>query len=66
MERELLTISEVAEYLKVSKRTACLWCKAGKLPAFKVGHEWRITLEDLDRTIRRQMMNHRPMQRSIG
>jgi excisionase family DNA binding protein len=37
-----LTVGEVAEYLRVSRVTVWRWCKSGKLPAFKIGHEWRI------------------------
>ena len=48
---ELLTIAEVAEYLKLSQRTAWRWCKSGQLPAFKVGHQWRVTQRDLKRFI---------------
>jgi excisionase family DNA binding protein len=49
---ELLTIAEVATYLKLSRRTAWRWCKSGHLPAIKVGHQWRIAKSDLDNFIR--------------
>ena len=45
---QLLTIAEVATYLKLSRRTAWRWCKAGHLPAFKVGHQWRVAQQDLE------------------
>ncbi len=45
---ELLTIAEVATYLKVSRRTAWRWCKSGRLPAGKIGHQWRVTRSDLE------------------
>ena len=51
---QLLTIAEVAAYLKLSRRTAWRWCKSGRLPAFKVGHQWRVAQRDLDEFIRRQ------------
>jgi excisionase family DNA binding protein len=44
---DLLTIEEAAEYLKLSKRTTWRWCKSGRLPAFKIGHQWRISKTDL-------------------
>ena len=50
---ELLTIAEVADYLKLSRRTTWRWCKTGHLPAFKVGHQWRVAQSDLDRFIQR-------------
>jgi excisionase family DNA binding protein len=50
----LLTIPEVAHYLKLSRRTTWRWCKSGQLPAFKVGHQWRVAQSDLDRFIQRR------------
>lgn len=51
---ELLTIAEVAVYLKLSRRTAWRWCKAGQLPAVKVGHQWRVARSDLESFVRRR------------
>jgi len=48
----LLTIAEVATYLKLSRRTTWRWCKSGRLPAFKVGHQWRVAQNDLEDFIR--------------
>jgi len=39
---EILTVQEVADYLKVSRTTVWRWCSDGKLTAFKVGRGWRI------------------------
>ncbi len=47
---ELLTVEEVATYLRVSRSTVWRWCQAKKVPAFKIGREWRISgpvLEEL-------------------
>jgi excisionase family DNA binding protein len=51
---ELLTIAEVAVYLKLSRRTAWRWCKAGQLPAVKVGHQWRVARSDLENFVRKR------------
>jgi excisionase family DNA binding protein len=51
---ELLTIAEVAVYLKLSRRTTWRWCKSGQLPAVKVGHQWRVARSDLENFIRQQ------------
>ena len=50
----LLTIAEVAACLKLSRRTAWRWCKSGHLPAFKVGHQWRVAQSDLERYIQQR------------
>lgn len=39
---EILTVQEVAKYLRTSRSTIWRWCSEGKLPAFKVGRSWRI------------------------
>lgn len=47
LEDEVLTVQEVADHLKVSQATVWRWCKSGKLPAFRVGQQWRIRAADL-------------------
>ena len=45
---EIMTIREVAEYLKVNERTIYRLLAAKKLPAFKVGGSWRFRRADID------------------
>jgi len=47
---ELLTIQEVADILRVSKRTIFRYIKSGKLKATKIG-QWRIKREDINKLI---------------
>lgn len=44
---ELLTVQEVAEYLRVSRVTVWRWCQQGILPAFRIGRNWRIRRDEL-------------------
>lgn len=37
------TLTEVADALKVTRRTLYNYIKEGKLPAVKVGSQWRVT-----------------------
>ena len=53
-EGEILTLKEVAEYLKVTERTIYRLAGAKKIPAFKVGGTWRFSRADIDEWIRRQ------------
>lgn len=39
---EFLKVIEVADLLRVSKATVQRWCAEGRLPAFKIGQQWRI------------------------
>ena len=51
MTGEILTIKEVAEYLKLAEKTAYRLAADGKLPGFKVGGSWRFKQEDIERWI---------------
>lgn len=51
---EILTVREVAEYLKVTERTIYRLATAKKLPAFKVGGTWRFSRADIDSWIKLQ------------
>ncbi|MCX6024638.1 MAG: helix-turn-helix domain-containing protein [Chloroflexi bacterium] len=45
---DLLTVLEVMAHLKVCRATVQRWCKEGKLPAVKIGKEYRVRRRDLD------------------
>jgi excisionase family DNA binding protein len=49
VEERYFTVEEVAERLKVSHMTIYRWIKAGKLGAYKMGGEFRITERDIER-----------------
>jgi excisionase family DNA binding protein len=44
----LMTIDEVADYLRVKKRTVYDWVKKGKIPAIKAVGLWRFRRERID------------------
>jgi len=45
---EILTLKEVAKYLKLAEKTAYRLAAEGKLPGFKVGGSWRFTRTDIE------------------
>jgi excisionase family DNA binding protein len=47
MQNELLTVKEVAAYLRISRVTAWRWCQEGIIPAFRIGRSWRIRRDEL-------------------
>ena len=49
---KLLTIREVANYLRVSERSVLRYIEAGRLKASKVGW-WRIKQSDLDNFLKK-------------
>ena len=50
----IMTIGEVADYLKVTERTIYRLAGAKQIPAFKVGGSWRFSKADIDGWIRQQ------------
>lgn len=50
----LMTIEELAEYLRVKKRTIYDWVKKGKIPAIKAVGQWRFKKDMIDAWLNRQ------------
>ena len=44
----VLTLDEVARYLRVHQSTVYRLLKKKELPAFKVGSDWRFDVESID------------------
>lgn len=59
--KRLLTTKQVAERFGCSTKTVRSWCRAGHLKSIKIGNEYRISEEYLDRLIDGQ-----PSQREPG
>ena len=53
-EGEILTIKQVADFLKVTERTIYKLAAAKKIPAFKVGGTWRFSRVEINQWIQRQ------------
>ena len=54
MDSDIMTIREVAEYLKLTEKTAYRHAADGKIPGFKVGGAWRFRRGEIDKWIERQ------------
>ncbi len=54
METEIMTIQEVATYLKITEKTAYRLASNGKIPGFKVGGAWRFRQSEVNAWIDRQ------------
>ena len=48
MTDQILTLKEVATYLKLAEKTAYKLAADGKLPGFKVGGSWRFRQSDIE------------------
>ena len=51
----ILTLEEVAKYLKVSERTIVDWATNGKIPGGKLGNSWRFRQGDIDNWINEKL-----------
>ncbi|MCF0243096.1 MAG: PTS sugar transporter subunit IIA [Treponema sp.] len=48
MDGDILTIEEVAKYLRVSERTVYDWAQKGEIPAGKIGTVWRFKKSEVE------------------
>ena len=51
---EILTIKELASYLKIAEKTAYRFMSEGRIPGFKVGGSWRFRRSEIERWIAEQ------------
>lgn len=61
---EILTLDEVAAYLKAGKRTVYRLAADKKIPAFKLGGTWRFRKADLEQWIARQTTGNSKRKRN--
>jgi excisionase family DNA binding protein len=50
----VLRVEEVANYLRLSRKTVYRMARSGKLPAFKASSHWRVQRADLEAWIKRR------------
>ena len=46
---DIMTIEEVAKYLKLKPQTIYTWAQNSKIPAAKLGKEWRFKKSVIDK-----------------
>ncbi len=50
---ELMTVEEIADYLRVTEKTIYRLLRQRKIPATKVGHQWRFDKASIDKWLHR-------------
>lgn len=55
MSHDILTIEEVAEYLRVSERTVYDWAQKGQIPGGKLGTAWRFKRSEIEQWVDRRL-----------
>lgn len=48
-----LSVEEIARHLGVSKESIYRWLERGKIPAHRVGRQWRFSAKEVDEWVRR-------------
>ena len=54
MATAVMTVKELADYLKMKEVTIYKHAQGGKIPCFKVGSKWRFKKETIDKWIEKQ------------
>lgn len=52
MESDIITVRELAAYLKITEKTAYRLAAEGKIPGFKVGGAWRFRQNEIENWIK--------------
>lgn len=55
---DILTISELAIYLKIPKSTLYKLVREGKIPSQKIGRHWRFLKSTIDRWLEEEQYQH--------
>jgi excisionase family DNA binding protein len=51
---DIMTMKELADYLKIAEKTAYRFASEKKVPGFKVGNAWRFRRSEIDNWIKNQ------------
>jgi excisionase family DNA binding protein len=54
-EKEIMTAKDVAEYLNLHLLTVHKYARQGKIPAFKIGTDWRFHKKYIERWIKEKL-----------
>lgn len=60
MDDDILTIEEVARYLRVSERTVYDWAQKGEIPSGKIGTVWRFKKSEIERWVNERLSSNKP------
>jgi excisionase family DNA binding protein len=55
-DQEILTVEQVAAYLQLQPQTIYKWAQERRIPAAKVGREWRFRRSIIDRWLDDQIL----------
>jgi excisionase family DNA binding protein len=56
--KEIMTAKEVASYLNLHPLTVHKYAREGKIPAFKIGTDWRFHKKYIDKWIKEKLVSN--------
>lgn len=56
--KKVYTLDEVADILKITRRSLYMYIEDGRLPAVKIGRYWRVSEEAIDDFLSRGVKNN--------
>ncbi|MCR5699687.1 MAG: PTS sugar transporter subunit IIA [Treponemataceae bacterium] len=63
---DILTIEEVAKYLRVSERTVYDWAQKGEIPSGKIGTVWRFKKSEIEKWVNERLTSgQKPVSQSM-
>ena len=63
---DILTIEEVAKYLRVSERTVYDWAQKGEIPSGKIGTVWRFKKSEIEKWVNERLSSgQKPASQSM-
>lgn len=62
MEDDILTIEEVAKYLRVSERTVYDWAQKGEIPSGKIGTVWRFKKSEIEKWVNERLSSNQKQE----
>ncbi len=62
MKSEVLTVQEVANYLRIDIRTVYRLAKKGDIPCIKIGRQWRFNRDDIIDLLNGGLRNREKME----
>lgn len=54
MQTDIMTIREVAEYLRLNEKTTYRYAAEGIIPGFKIGGAWRFRRDEIESWIKQK------------
>jgi excisionase family DNA binding protein len=58
--RTVMTLQEIADYLRVTRSTIHRLLKRNQIPAFRIGRHWRFNVEEIDNWCSSRMLTRDP------